>query len=70
MRSERTEKMLALIDQRLSAYSVEETIERLHAYGGVGPTVNEFLQGMGSGAVQPNPIAHSIGHSSDSIPDV
>lgn len=39
----RTQRMLDLIDQRLATYSVEETVERLHSYGGVGPTVDEFL---------------------------
>lgn len=38
----RTQRMLDLIDQRLATYSVEETVERLHSYGGAGPTVDEF----------------------------
>lgn len=50
VRAERTEKMLALMGERLSTYTVEETVERLHAYGGVGPTVEAFLQGMVVGA--------------------
>lgn len=41
----RTQRMLDLIDQRLAAYSVEETFERLHSYGGAGPTLDEFLSG-------------------------
>lgn len=43
-REERVEKMLKLIDERLLAYTVEETIERLHSYGGKGPTIDEFLE--------------------------
>lgn len=43
-RNERTEKMLKLIEERLNAYTVEETIERLHSYEGTGPTVDEFIE--------------------------
>jgi len=42
-RRSKTKRMLDLIDQRLAAYSIEETVERLHSYGGAGPTVDEFL---------------------------
>jgi len=69
VRAERTVKMLAMIDERLAAYSVEETVERLHAYGGVGPTVDAFLQSMGAGACQPSPVLRLISQSSDSIPE-
>jgi hypothetical protein len=69
VRSERTQKMLARIGERLATYSVEETVERLRDYGGVGPTVEAFLQGMGSGACQPSPELRSISQSSDSIPE-
>lgn len=43
-RKERTEKMLKLIEERLNAYTVEETIERLHSYQCTGPTVDEFIK--------------------------
>ena len=69
VRSERTQKMLALIGERLAMYSDEETVERLHAYGGVGPTVEAFVQSMGGEARQPSPAPGSISHSSDSIPE-
>jgi hypothetical protein len=46
MRSEKAEKMLALIEERLASYSVEEVVERLHSYGGGGPTVDEFLASL------------------------
>lgn len=69
VRSERTQKMLALIGERLAVYSAEETVERLHAYGGVSPTVEAFVQSMGAGACQPSPVPGSISHSSDSIPE-
>jgi hypothetical protein len=36
--------MLALIEQRLNAYPLEETLDRIHSYGGAGPTVEEFLE--------------------------
>lgn len=38
--------MLALIEERLAVYSVEETIERLHSYGGTGPSVDEILESL------------------------
>ncbi|WP_122432577.1 hypothetical protein [Pseudomonas viridiflava] len=38
--------MLALIEQRLKAYPIEETLERFHSYGGEGPTVEEFLENL------------------------
>lgn len=38
----KVDKMLALIQQRLKAYSLEETIERLHSYDCDGPTVSEL----------------------------
>lgn len=40
--SERTQEMLRLIDSRLAAHTANETIERLHAYGGSGPSIIEF----------------------------
>lgn len=42
-KEDRVEKMLQLIQERLAAYPIEETIERLHSYGGKGPTIDEFL---------------------------
>lgn len=42
-RNERTEKMLQLIRERLASYTVEETLERLHACRCDGPSVEEFL---------------------------
>lgn len=42
-KEDRVEKMLQLIKERLAAYPVEETIERLHSYGGKGPTIDEFF---------------------------
>jgi hypothetical protein len=45
-RAERLQRMLELIDERLDAYTIEETAERLHSYKGAGPTVHEFYEGM------------------------
>lgn len=69
VRAERTQNMLAWIEKRLDTYSIEATVERLHAYGSVGPTVEDFLQGMGFGACQPSPVLQSMSHSSESIPE-
>lgn len=38
--------VVALIEQRLSGYSREETLARLKSYGKEGPTIEEFLAGM------------------------
>jgi hypothetical protein len=43
MQEEGSKEMLALIKERLGAYGIEETIDRLHSYGGTGPTVDEFV---------------------------
>lgn len=46
MCNDRNEKMLDLIRERLNSCPVEETIERLHSYGGAGPTVDEFIKSL------------------------
>lgn len=38
--------MLALIEQRLNAYPLEETLDRLYSYGNEGPGIEEFLKGL------------------------
>lgn len=43
MKQDKVELMLALIEQRLSSYSVENTIDRLHSYRCIGPTISEFV---------------------------
>jgi hypothetical protein len=43
MLDEKKEKMLAMIRERLASYTVEETLERLHSYGCVGPSMEEFV---------------------------
>ncbi|WP_323169882.1 hypothetical protein [Pseudomonas bubulae] len=35
--------ILARIKERLQKYTVEETIDRLHSYGSVGPTIKEYF---------------------------
>lgn len=40
--SERRQKMLALIEERLNAYEPDELVEKLHSYGGAGPTIEDF----------------------------
>lgn len=47
--SERTQEMLRLIDSRLAAHPIDETIERLHAYGGCGPSIIEFEASLAAG---------------------
>lgn len=49
MKQDKVELMLALIEQRLNAYSVEETIDRLHSYRCGGPTISEFVSSFGCG---------------------
>lgn len=45
-RAERVQRMLDLIDERLEAYPVEDTVKRLKSYQGGGPTIQEFLEGL------------------------
>ncbi|WP_236195477.1 hypothetical protein [Pseudomonas glycinae] len=45
-RAERVQRMLDLIDERLEAYPVEDTVNRLKSYQGGGPTIQEFLEGL------------------------
>lgn len=46
MRQKRKERMLQLVEERLSAYTVEETIEKLHSYEEKGPTLDEFSKSL------------------------
>lgn len=48
MTENKGDRMLALIEQRLNAYTVEETIERLHSYECHGPSVSDFFDSMES----------------------
>lgn len=48
MTEDKVEAMLALISERLSAYSIDETINRLHSYGCQGPTITEMFSDMSS----------------------
>ncbi|MDM9556403.1 MULTISPECIES: hypothetical protein [Pseudomonas] len=43
-RADRLQKMLSLIEERLGSYTVDETVERLRSYGGVGPTIDEYSE--------------------------
>lgn len=43
MTEDKVEAMLALIKERLSAYSIDETINRLHSYSCNGPTIEEMF---------------------------
>lgn len=45
-RERRTEIMLKLIEDRLNAYTVEQTVERLHSYQGTGPTIREYEESL------------------------
>lgn len=45
-RKRSTEIMLKLIEDRLNAYTVEETAERLHSYQGTGPTIREYEESL------------------------
>jgi hypothetical protein len=49
MKQDKVELMLAMIEQRLNAYSVEETVERLRSYECAGPTISEFVSSFASG---------------------
>lgn len=42
MKEDKVATMLALIEERLAAYSLDETLDRLHSYGGEGPTIEEY----------------------------
>ena len=46
MEKDKVEKMLELIEERLSKYTAEDTLERLHSYQGAGPTIDEFTEGL------------------------
>lgn len=46
MERDKAERMLELLEERLSSYTTDETLERLSQYPVVGPTVEEFLDGV------------------------
>jgi hypothetical protein len=45
-RKPKVAEMLALIEARLNEYPIEDTLERIHSYGGIGPTVEDFLEDL------------------------
>lgn len=36
------EAMLALLEEQLDSYTIDDTLERLHSYESVGPALEEF----------------------------
>lgn len=46
-RADRLQKMLSLIEERLGSYTVDETVERLRSYGGVGPSIDDYSESLG-----------------------